>query len=227
MFAEATAFAVVAHGRFSEKRTVCGNIRSDVFKASCVFSRCGYGKLFAGCRHGRSNRKRIVLCAGKAGDAHSGRECRRKSKGIPGLMFVSCTVVCPVKSTAVLCQGDGGRSKSDAVRQCLSVSRHLKQLIRPCQHMLIARFGTDVGGIGLSVCEVVRAGFAVLTEPETDSACGSLSCLINSEAAWRVAGVSIHQNRLKPCKRNGPEYCGRRSGCIGVTMRIGFECSTQ
>ena len=107
--------------------------------------------------------------------------------------------------------------------QRLFVTRHLQQLIRPGQNVLISALCPDIGRMRFPVGEAVGAFLPVLAEPEPDRVGRCLPRLVLRESLRCVAGIPEHQDRLQSRERLRSEDRGRRRRRVGRSVGISFS----
>ena len=201
------------------KAVLGGDIRRHVLQGAGVLAggRDGEGLTSGGQRRG--DRQGLTLPSREAGEGHARRQ-PGGVQGVPGIDVGQLHGGGAAVTGAGPVQGQGGGRELDGVVQGLLVPGHLQQLVRPFQHMLIPQLRTDLIGVGTAVGERIAAGFAVLTEPESDGVGRGLPGLVLRKAVRGVAGISVHKDGLESRQSVRPKHGGRRRGGVGGAVGV-------
>jgi len=198
-------------------------IRGHVLKRTGVLAGCGDIEGLSSQRGVRRDRQDFTLRAGITGDGDASGETGsiervtavdvgQLHRGLPGELITG------------LGERQCAGSELDVMRQRFLVSRHLKQLVSPFEDVFIPALCTDIGRVRLAVGEGVAAGLAVFGEPETDRVGGRLPSFVLGKTVWRVAGVTVHQDRLEAGESVCAKHlrrCGRGVSCaVGIAVRV-------
>ena len=195
------------------------HIRGHVLKRAGVLACCGDVEGLTGKRGVRRDRQDFALRAGITGDGDTSGETGgiehvaavdvgQLHRGLPGELIAGLGE----------CQRRG--RELDVMGQRFLVSCHLEQLVCPFEDVFIPTLCTDIGRMRLAVGEGVATGLAVFGEPEADRVRGRLSCLVLSKTVGRVAGVTVHEDRLQ----TGEGVCTEnlRRGGRGISRAVGI-----